>query len=140
MKSKLIIASGYFNPLHKGHIEYLNKAKKLGDLLLVIVNNDFQRKLKNSVEFYNEEERCIIISNLKVVDEVFLSIDKTRSVVESLKIIHSQYSDKYQIIFTNGGDQSFENSPESQLCDNLSIIKIDGLGDKIQSSSWLLNK
>ena len=64
MKPKLIIVSGYFNPLHKGHIEYFNTAKSEGDSLLVIVNNDNQRKLKGSKEFMLQEERCLIIKEL----------------------------------------------------------------------------
>ena len=67
-KNKLIIVSGYFNPLHKGHIEYFKLSKKIGDFLLVIINNDNQRKLKGSKKFMDQDEREIIISNLSLVD------------------------------------------------------------------------
>ena len=50
-KKKGMIVSGYFNPIHKGHFEYFNKAKALADELFVIVNNDHQRALKASKEF-----------------------------------------------------------------------------------------
>ncbi len=139
MKKKLIIVSGYFNPLHIGHIEYFYLAKKLGDRLLVIVNNDVQRALKESKEFMNEEERKLIISELKVPDYVFLSIDQDKTVCKSLKELHLQYSNKYDLFFANGGDQNNDNIPESDICRKLNITLIDGLGDKIQSSSWLLN-
>ena len=76
MLKRGIIVSGYFNPLHKGHIEYFHKAKSLGDDLFVIVNNDFQRKLKKSKEFMLEDERMLILNELKIIDKVFLSIDK----------------------------------------------------------------
>ena len=66
MKKKAIIVSGYFNPLHKGHIEYFHNAKKFGDKLFVIVNNDIQRKLKGSKEFMMQEERVSIINELKI--------------------------------------------------------------------------
>ena len=67
MKKKAIIVSGYFNPLHKGHIEYLKNAKNLAHELFVIVNNDFQRELKGSKEFMDERERVLIVSNLKII-------------------------------------------------------------------------
>ena len=69
-KKKAIIVSGYFNPLHKGHLEYFNNAKALCDELFVIVNNDHQRALKGSKEFQEEKERMMIISNIKIVIEV----------------------------------------------------------------------
>jgi len=138
MKGKIIIVSGYFNPLHKGHIEYFNKAKSFGDKLFVIVNNDFQRNLKGSLEFMNEDERLLIINELKIVDKVFLSIDKDRSVNLTLKFLHKNYSKQNILFFANGGDQENKNIPESKICKKLNISMIDGLGKKIQSSSWLL--
>ena len=76
MKKKVIIVSGYFNPLHKGHIEYFLNAKKHGDKLFVIVNSDYQRKIKGSKEFMMEDERVFIINQLKIVDKSFISIDR----------------------------------------------------------------
>jgi cytidyltransferase-like protein len=139
MKKKIVIVSGYFNPLHKGHIEYFHNAKKLGDKLFIIVNNDFQRKLKGSKKFMNENERLLIINELKITDKVFLAIDKDKSVVKTIEYIHSIYSDTNRIYFVNGGDQNNKNIPECEVCERLKIKLIDGLGDKIQSSSWLLN-
>ncbi len=138
-KTKAIIVSGYFNPLHKGHIEYFVKAKQLGDKLFVIVNSDLQRSLKGSKEFQTEEERVIIIENLKVVDKCILSIDKDRTVIETLKLIHDTFNEKFDLYFANGGDQNNETIPEKPTCESLGIKLIDGLGEKIQSSSWLLN-
>ena len=86
---KGVIVSGYFNPLHKGHIEYLKLSKKKGDFLIVIVNNDFQRELKGSKKFMDETERQLIISELNVVDKVYLSIDKDRSVSKTIQMIYS---------------------------------------------------
>ena len=135
---KAIIVSGYFNPLHKGHIEYFKLAKKHGNILFVIVNNDFQRELKGSKPFMDENERKIIVEELKIVDKVFISIDDDKSVNKTISMINDQYSSKYELFFANGGDQNNQNIPESIICNKLGIKLIDRLGQKIQSSSWLL--
>lgn len=138
MKEKAIIVSGYFNPIHKGHIEYFKHAKDCGDKLIVIVNNDNQRALKGSKEFQLEDERIFIVSNIKSVDQVFLSIDKDRTVCETIRYVHKLLSDIYVLAFANGGDQNNQSIPEIPVCQELGIELIDGLGEKIQSSSWLL--
>ncbi len=140
MKQKAVIVSGYFNPIHKGHIEYFQNAKAHGDKLIVIVNNDFQRSLKGSKEFQDEKERVFIAENLQVVDKCILSIDKDRTVVETIKMVFNQFGKEYQLSFANGGDQNNDTIPERPICEELGIELIDGLGGKIQSSSWLLNK
>jgi cytidyltransferase-like protein len=135
----LVIASGYFNPIHKGHIEYLNRSKSIGDFLFVIVNNDYQRELKGSKEFQTEDERKFIVANLKSVDDTIISIDKNREVGNTIKLIYSEMKNKFdKIIFTNGGDQTTASEYEKRICDELEIEMVFGLGDKIQSSSWLL--
>ncbi|WP_088323631.1 adenylyltransferase/cytidyltransferase family protein [Polaribacter tangerinus] len=140
MKKKAVIVSGYFNPIHKGHLEYFNNAKSIADALFVIVNSDFQRALKGSKEFQNEEERLFIVMNIKAVDKAMISIDKDRTVINSIKSIHEKYHNEYNIAFANGGDQNNQSIPEATICNELGIELIDGLGDKIQSSSHLLNK
>ena len=110
----------------------------MGDELFVIVNNDHQRALKGSKEFQQEEERLFIVSNIKAVDKAFLSVDEDRTVCASIKMIHDQYGDVYELGFANGGDQNNDSIPEAPICNELGIILYDGLGDKIQSSSWLL--
>ena len=140
MKKKAIIVSGYFNPIHKGHIEYFNNAKKLADELFVIVNSDYQRLLKGSKKFQYEDERMIIVSNIKAVDKVILSIDKDRTVCKTLKLIFNKYETEYELFFANGGDQNNDTIPERSICEKVGITLVDGLGDKVQSSSWLLEK
>ena len=140
VKKKAIIVSGYFNPLHKGHLEYFNNARALCDELFVIVNNDHQRKLKGSKEFQKEEERMIIVSNIKAVDKAILSIDQDRTVCETIRMIANQYGANYELGFANGGDQNNDTISERPICEEVGIALIDGLGDKIQSSSWLLGK
>ena len=140
MNPKVIIVSGYFNPIHKGHIEYFQNAKSNGDKLFVIVNSDFQRTLKGSKEFQDENERIFIVESIRLVDMCFLSIDKDRTVVETIKMIHNQFENQYKFAFANGGDQNNNTIPERTICEELGIELIDGMGGKIQSSSWLLNK
>ena len=138
MKKKAIIVSGYFNPIHKGHIEYFNNAKKLADELFVIVNSDYQRLLKGSKKFQEEDERMFIVSNIKAVDKVILSIDKDRTVCKTLNHIFKNYETEYVLVFANGGDQKNSTIPERSICEKVGITLVDGLGDKVQSSSWLL--
>lgn len=138
VKKKAIIVSGYFNPIHKGHLEYFNNAKAHADELFVIVNSDFQRGLKGSKEFQQEEERKFIVENIKAVDKVMISIDKDRTVCASINHLFEKYSEEYKLGFANGGDQNNNSIPEAPICNKLGIELIDGLGEKIQSSSWLL--
>lgn len=140
MKKKAVIVSGYFNPIHKGHLEYFNNVKALADELFVIVNNDHQRELKGSKEFQKEDERMIIVSNIKAVDQAILSVDKDRTVCETIRMIAEKYGTEYELSFANGGDQNNDTIPERPICEEMKVALIDGLGDKIQSSSWLLKK
>lgn len=131
---KHIVVSGYFNPLHKGHLKMIENAKKLGFFLTVIVNNDKQVKAKGSIPFMNEKERINIVSALKDVDRVILSIDKDKSVSKTLEMIKPD-------IFANGGDRKTTSDiPEKEICKKLNIEMIFNTGGKkIQSSSTLLN-
>ena len=124
----VVAISGYFDPIHVGHLEYINMAKKLGDKLVVIVNNNYQCELKKGKPFMDEKDRVTIVSNLKNVDEVFLSIDKDKTVCASLEKIKPD-------IFANGGDRKNYEIPESVICKKYDIEIIDGLGEKIRSSS-----
>ena len=139
-KAKAIIISGYFNPIHKGHLEYFNNAKNQADKLFVIVNNDYQRALKGSKEFQDENERMIIVSNIKAVDKAVLSIDTDRTVCKTIESIAVEFGNEFDLSFANGGDQNNDTIPEREVCDMMNVALIDGLGDKIQSSSWLLKK
>ena len=140
MKLRGIIVSGYFNPLHMGHIELFKNAKAFGDELFVIVNNDTHREIKGSKYFMKEKERVLIINELSITDKVFLSIDKDKTVNKSLEKIHNDFGKNYELYFANGGDQNNNTISEIQICKKLNIGLIDGLGEKIQSSSWLLKK
>jgi cytidyltransferase-like protein len=137
----LVIVSGYFNPIHEGHLEYLNRSKSLGDFLYVIINNDLQRELKGSKPFLTENQRRTILKNIKAVDDVIIAIDENKFVDRTIELIYKQEAHKYdRILFTNGGDQTAKTIGEKEICERLGIEMVFDLGDKIQSSSWLLNK
>ncbi|MDC0515213.1 adenylyltransferase/cytidyltransferase family protein [Flavobacteriaceae bacterium] len=137
-KPKAIIVSGYFNPLHKGHLELFEKAKASGNQLWVIVNSDLQRALKGSKEFMLEDERLIIVSAIGIVDKALISIDKDKTQCATLTDLADKFSNQYELYFANGGDQNNDSIPEVPVCREKKIGLIEGLGDKIQSSSWLL--
>jgi cytidyltransferase-like protein len=133
-KPVVVAVSGYFNPLHVGHLDMIEKSKKLGDKLVVIVNNDYQVKLKGSVPFMSLSDRVRIIGALRDVDEVFVSIDRDKTVCKSLTKVHPD-------IFANGGDRHTLNDvPEYPICQKLGITMVDGLGRKIRASSELIKK
>jgi len=123
-----VAVSGYFDPLHVGHLEMLEMAKSLGDKLIVIVNNDEQAKLKKGESFMHQDDRLRIVRSLGCVDEAFLSIDTDRTVCKSLRLCVPH-------IFANGGDRTEDEVPEAKICKELSIEMVDGLGKKIRSSS-----
>ena len=127
---RTVAISRYFDPIHVGHLDYINEAKKLGDKLIVIVNNNHQCVLKKGKPFMDENDRVTIVSSIKNVDEVFLSIDKDKTVCKSLEKIKPA-------IFANGGDRKNYEIPESVICKKYNIEIIDGLGEKIRSSSDL---
>jgi len=132
-KPKVIAVSGYFNPVHRGHISLFNEAKKLGDKLVVILNNDLQVAIKGSQKFMGEQERKEIIENLKSVDEVVISIDEDGTQCATLALLKPD-------VFANGGDRrNPADLPEAAVCAEHNIKMVFNVGgEKIQSSSWLL--
>lgn len=135
---KTVVVSGYFDPLHIGHLELIQRAKELADRLVVIINNDKQAMLKKGMPFMPADERKKIIESIRWVDKVFISIDKDKTVCESLEQVHNFFGVN---IFANGGDRKNLNDiPEYNICNNLGIKMVDGLGEKIQASSELIKK
>lgn len=137
---KIVITSGYFNPLHIGHMNLMREAKKIGDFLVVIVNNDRQVKVKGSMPFMSEKERIEIVKDIKHVDAVFLSIDEDLPISKSLRAIANQY--KGELFFAKGGDRNADNIPQSEkeVCMEFNIKVVNNVGGgKVQSSSKLLN-
>ena len=97
MKKKAVIVSGYFNPIHRGHLELFANAKKQGDLLIVIVNSDHQRELKGSKKFQTEDERLAITRSIRFVDIAYISIDEDATQVETLKMLFQRYTIMYKV-------------------------------------------
>tara|TARA_B100001013_G_scaffold76464_1_gene40890 strand:+ start:214 stop:627 length:414 start_codon:yes stop_codon:yes gene_type:complete len=132
---KIVCVSGYFDPIHIGHLEYFKKSKQIGDKLMVIVNNDEQAILKKRKSFMSVNERIQIIKELRCVDFVIKSIDSDRTVCKTLETVVPKPD-----YFCNGGDQNNNTIPEVEICKKRNIELRDGFGDKIQSSSWLIQK
>jgi D-beta-D-heptose 7-phosphate kinase/D-beta-D-heptose 1-phosphate adenosyltransferase len=138
-KQIVVAVSGGFDPIHIGHVRMFNEAKKLGNKLVVIINNDNWLKKKKGYAFMPEQERKEVIEGLRAVDMVFITEHEENptdmSVCEALKKIKPD-------IFANGGDRHAENVPEVAVCRdiNCEMIYGVGLGGKVQSSSWLLKK
>ncbi len=135
---KRVIISGYFNPLHRGHIAYIKAARDIGDHLTVIINSDYQVGLKGSVPFMDEDERMEIVKSIRWVDEVMLSIDQDRSQCKSLEYLRDLYKGD-EIIFANGGDRTSENIPEMKVSGVKFVFGVGGT-EKLQSSSELIGK
>lgn len=131
MPKKIVVASGYFDPLHWGHVEYLQRSRELGDKLIVIVNNDQQTISKKGFCCMPASQRVKLLRELECVDTAIESIDDDRTVCKTLAALHPD-------IFANGGDQNNNSIPEAEICNKLNIKMVDGLGDKIQSSRWLI--
>lgn len=133
-KNIVVAVSGYFNPLHVGHLEMISRAKTLGAKLVAIVNSDLQVKLKGSVPFMSQVDRLKIVAALRDVDEVFLSIDKDKTVCKSLEKLRPN-------IFANGGDRkNIGDVPEYPICQKYGIKMVDGLGKKIRASSEMIKR
>ena len=146
----IVITSGYFNPIHPGHIECFYLARELGNELWVIVNNNEQAKLKRGEESFQDEGfRMKVVKAIKPVDKVILSIDNYQlengeiPICDTLRRCAKQILQKdpdTKIIFAKGGDRFAENTPELEVCREFHIQLVSGLGDKIYNSSDFLNK
>ncbi|MCA9338538.1 adenylyltransferase/cytidyltransferase family protein [Candidatus Saccharibacteria bacterium] len=138
---KTVIVSGYFNPLHGGHLDYMEGAAKLGDRLVVIVNNDVQQVLKKGKVILDEQNRMRLVGALRVVDEVVLSVDEDPTVVKSLQLVAEKYPGD-ELIFANGGDRdSTKEVPETAVCEQYNIAMVfDAGGTEKADSSTRINQ
>lgn len=141
--TKVAVISGYFDPIHQGHIEYARLAKEyVGDAgkVICIVNNEYQAGLKKGYSFVPQEDRVAIMSAIKYIDEVILSIDTDRTVCKTLELLCNRDTLK-PTHFLNGGDVTADKKcPEEPVCQVHSVELVYGFGDKIQSSSWIIAK
>lgn len=148
-KYKVILISGGFDPVHKGHIECINNASELAEQVWIGLNNDQWLKRKKGKAFMPEDERAFVMSSLKNVDWVYVmnpheSSDNTAiDFIDAarLKFIKENGElSKGVMAFGNGGDRTETTTPENSVCDSYGIDSVWGLGEKVQSSSWLLEK
>ena len=129
---KIIAVSGYFIWTHIGHIEYFREAAKYGEVIC-IVNNDEQQKLKYGKVIVPLQERMEILKDNKYISKVVASIDRDRTVCKTLESLKPD-------MFGKGGDRNVGNVPEVEVCNKYKVEMVLGLGNKIQSSSWLISK
>lgn len=134
---KIQIVSGFFNPLHGGHLDMIEAAAKLGDHLIVIVNNDIQQVIKKDKVILSEDNRARLIGALRAVDEVMIAIDEDPTVIRTLEHIAKKYPND-QLTFSNGGDRDSEKAiPEGEVCHKYNIELLFGVGgmEKADSST-----
>lgn len=134
---KVVIVSGFFNPLHGGHLDMIEAAALLGDKLVVVVNNDIQQVIKKGKVILNEQNRARLIGALRVVDETVIAVDEDPPVIRTLQMIALQHPDD-ELIFANGGDRASEKEvPETQVCKDYNIEMVFGVGgtEKADSST-----
>lgn len=125
---KIVIVSGFFNPLHGGHLDMIEEAAKLGDRLVVIVNNDVQQVLKKDKIILSEQNRARLVGAIKHVDEVMIAVDQDSTVIKTLKLLAEKYPDD-ELIFANGGDRDSEKAiPETDVCKEHNIKLVFGVG------------
>ncbi len=132
---KIVILSGFFNPLHGGHLDMIEEGAQMGDKLLVIVNNDVQQQLKKGKIILDERNRLRLISALKHVDDAVLSIDQEPPVIETIRLIAREHPND-EIIFANGGDRSSASVvPEAEVCNEFGIEMVYGVGGNHKADS-----
>jgi D-beta-D-heptose 7-phosphate kinase/D-beta-D-heptose 1-phosphate adenosyltransferase len=137
----IAITSGYFDPIHLGHLELLELSRKQGDALWVIVNTDAQAALKKGKAFMPEKTRLGIVKALRVVDRAVLSVDTDGSVCATLdQLLAEAKAAGHTAVFCKGGDRHAGNIPEMAVLQRHGSRLIDGLGAKIDSSSAILAK
>lgn len=142
--ARAAIVSGYFNPMHLGHLQMMEGAARIGDgYLIVIVNNDAQQELKKGKVIFPEEVRLRLVSALRVVDDAFVAVDRDGSVTDSLRKVREAYPET-ELVFCNGGDRRDPDAmptSESQVCAELGIEMAFGVGgdEKADSSTRILH-
>ena len=138
-KERVVAVSGGFDPVHIGHVRMFEAAKKHGDRLIVIMNNDNWLKKKKGYVFMSQEERVEVVRSFRAVDEVVLTDHPEdtadMSVCEALRKVRPH-------VFANGGDRVHDNIPEVAVCKEIGAEMVFevGHGGKVQSSSWLVGK
>jgi len=137
----LTILSGFFSPIHVGHLDMIEAGAAYGDRLVVIVNNNEQQLLKKGKLVIDEHDRLRIVQALRIVDDALIAVDSDNTVRESLRVVAEKYPD-HHLVFGNGGDRhSNAVVPETPVCEDLGIEMVFGMGGttKADSSSRILS-
>ena len=136
----VIIVSGGFDPVHKGHIRMFREAANLGANVVVGLNSDDWLTRKKGKPFMKWDERAEILESCKFINQVIPFDDSDDTASNVIERVHLMYSSDYNIYFANGGDRKLGNVPELDICKELEVVMLWGIGGgKIQSSSWLIN-
>ena len=131
----LVIVSGYFSPLHCGHLDYMEAGASLGDRLVVIVNNDLQQKKKKGKVILPQQDRLRIVKALSIVDEAYVAIDDDSSVKKTIESIALK-NQQFNLMFANGGDRNQPSDiPEVDVCKEYEIQLIFGVGGSTKRDS-----
>lgn len=134
-RMKVVIVSGFFNPLHGGHLDMIEAAALMGDKLIVVVNNDAQQIIKKGKVILNEQNRARLVGALRMVDDVVISVDEDPTVIKTLQMIAIQHPDD-ELIFANGGDRDSDKViPETKVCKDYNIKTVIGVGGTIKADS-----
>jgi glycerol-3-phosphate cytidylyltransferase/D-beta-D-heptose 7-phosphate kinase/D-beta-D-heptose 1-phosphate adenosyltransferase len=132
------IVSGYFNPLHIGHLDMMEAARSLADALVVIVNNDAQQVLKKGKVISDETDRLRIVNALRVTDAALVAVDEDASVAASLEVVRAAYPG-IDLVFCNGGDRSPDGdavpTAEVDVCERHGIEMVWGVGGETKADS-----
>lgn len=137
--NKVVIVTGGFDPLHEGHIEYFKAAKALGNHLVVGLNSDEWLTRKKGAPFQSWKTRVSIIENLRMVAQVVAFDDSNNNAIDAIRKTKAFWGPNYHYIFANGGDRTKDNIPEMTVEDIEFAFSVGG-DDKMNSSSWILNK
>ncbi|MEP6710166.1 MAG: adenylyltransferase/cytidyltransferase family protein [Candidatus Saccharibacteria bacterium] len=132
---KVVVISGFFNPLHGGHLDMIEAAAQLGTKLIVVVNNDIQQVFKKDKVILSEQNRARLIGALRGVDEVLIAVDDDPTVIQTLEIIAQKHPND-ELIFANGGDRDSEKAiPETEVCRRYNIKTVFGVGGMNKADS-----
>lgn len=138
---RIAITSGYFDPIHLGHLELLELSRRQADALWVIVNTDAQAALKKGKAFMPEKTRLGIVQALRVVDRAVLAVDADGSVCATLdRLLAEAKAGGHEAFFCKGGDRHAGNIPEMEVLRRHGSRLVEGLGAKIDSSSAIVGK
>ena len=139
-RKSVIVLSGGFDPVHKGHLRMFREASNLSHQVIIGLNSDDWLTRKKGKPFMKFEERKEILEGFKYVNQVIPFDDSDDSACDIIEKVNSMYDTDHKIYFANGGDRGKDNVPEVDTCKESGVIMLWGVGGgKIQSSSWLIN-